>query len=224
MIKSIFFMVFLASLIVCPAALSQTPETGLERNKEAIQLDSFGRLSNGDLRGRFDMFLTEIFRGEKGTKGVVVIYGTVREVEARKRLVENHVAFRRFDKTSVTYVRGGNVSEFRTDLWIIPSGADGPKLEPEAFIVGEIGKATKTTFVSMVKRVFREVANNPSYQTYIINYGISAEIARREKWLVSEIAFRNFDRSRITIVRGGRKTGPRTVFWMAPPGAASPPA
>ncbi|NOT48479.1 MAG: hypothetical protein HOP17_12110 [Acidobacteria bacterium] len=222
MFKGFVILAFLVLLFVRPTAFSQAPETGPEIKKEAELADSFGRTTNGMIRSVLDTFMADLYRREKGTRGVIVTYGTVREIEARKRLISNHFLFRNVDKTLVTYVRGGNVSEFRTDLWIVPNGASEPNLPPEAFIVEELGKATKAKFVAMIKRVFREVANNPSYQTYIINYGTNAEIARREKWITREIVFRHYDRSRITLVRGGKKSGPRTVAWLAPPGAANP--
>ena len=109
------------------------------------------------------------------------------KIHVRKKLVSNHIGFRKFDQNLVSFVLGGNVSEFYDlNLWIVPNSADEPKLPPEAFIVGEIEKATKIKLVATMRRSFREVANNPTYQTYIINYGTNAEMAMREKWITSK--------------------------------------
>lgn len=216
-------LTFVSLIICCPNLFSQIAAEKQRAEKEAVLLDSFGRLPNGDLRGRLDVFLAEVavYR-EKGTRGVVVIYGTVREVEARKRLFSNHMGFRGFDTTLVSFRRGGNVSEFRTELWIVPNGADDPKLPPEAFIIDEVGNTTRAKFVALIKKVFREAANVSSHHIYIINYGTNAEIAVREKWITREVGLGTSDRSRITMIKGGRKSGLRTVFWLAPPGAANP--
>ena len=222
MSKGIFVGTLLALFVLTQAAFSQTVEGGPERENEAVLVDSFGRTTNGMIRSALDSFMTDLYRREKGARGVVVNYGTVNEVEARKRLISNHALFRNFDKTLFSYVQGGNVSEFRTDLWIVPKGAEGPKLPPEAFVVGEMGRASKAQLDAVIRKIFRTVVDNPSHRNYIINYGSTAEIVRREKVFTSAINFRNFDRVRITLVRGGRKTGPRTVFWSIPPGAVNP--
>ena len=222
MSKGIFVGTLLALLFLSRGAFSQTVESVPERENEAVLVDSFGRISNGDLRGRLDTFLAEVAIRDPESRGVVVNYGTVREVEARKRWVVNHMAFRGFDATRISLRLGGNVSQLRTDFWKVPAGAAQPKLEPEAFVISEIGKATKSQLEATIKRLFRTIADNPSHHNYIVNYGSDAEIASREKVFLRAIIFRNFDRARVTLVRGGRKAGPRTVFWSIPPGAANP--
>ena len=53
--------------------------------------------------------------------------------------------------------------------------------------------------------------------------GTDREITARERLITNHITFRNFDRSRITLVRGGdRGNGPETRLYRIPPGAANP--
>lgn len=215
---SSFLLVLIASCMMS----AQTLEIESNRSKEAIKVESFGRAPNGYIRAILDSFLADLQTREKGTRGFFIVYGPVRDVDARKRLLSNHILFRNFDKTLISYVQGGNVSEFRTDLWIVAKGAEGPKLPPEAFIISETGKATQAQLKAAAKKVFRTISDNPDHHIYIISYGTDAQLTRRERVIAKEINLREQIRPRITIVRGGRKTAPRTVFWSIPPGAANP--
>ena len=128
-----------------------------------------------------DSFLADIYKRSDGARGVVVNYGSIREINARKRLITNHINFRKFDTSLLSFVLGGNVSALRTDLWIAPKVADPPTTEPEAFIGAEFGRVTKAKAVRIVRNYFSELANNSESQGYIINYGTNAEIVLRGK-------------------------------------------
>jgi len=94
---------------------------------------------------------------------------------------------------------------------------------PEAVLVDEFGKLPNDDIRGRLDNFFTELSNNPNNQGYIINYGTDKDIAAREKLITNHIAFRKFDRSRITLVRGGdRGNGPETKLYRIPPGAVNP--
>ncbi|HUR97818.1 MAG TPA: hypothetical protein VMZ26_07065 [Pyrinomonadaceae bacterium] len=95
---------------------------------------------------------------------------------------------------------------------------------PEAVLVDEFGKLPNDDIRGRLDAFFAELSNNPNNQGYIINYGTDREIAARERLITNHIQFRNFDRSRITLVRGGTSADgePRTRLYRIPPGAANP--
>ena len=88
----------------------------------------------------------------------------------------------------------------------------------------EFGKLSNDDVKSRLDTFFSELANNPNNQGYIINYGTDKEIAAREKVITSFIAMRKFDRSRITLVRGGASPDGivHTKLYRIPPGAENP--
>lgn len=223
MLKNLFRF---SVIIIClgSSVFSQTAEISPGTKALAFKTESFGKVTNGYLRSVLDSFLIDIQNRNDGTRGILVNFGSVREIEARKRLVSNHIAFRKFDPSLISFVRGGTVSPLRTDLWIVPKRADPPNIEPEpeAYIEAEYGRITKANAVRIFRNFYGELAKNSNLQGYIINYGTNTEIALREKWIAENINFRRFDRSRITLVRCGRKGGLRTVMWIVPPGAANP--
>ncbi len=95
----------------------------------------------------------------------------------------------------------------------------GPK--PVAIKIFEIDNVSRREFR---KQWNRENWAFSDWKTplYIINYGADKEIAWREKVIVDSIALRNFDRVRITLVRGGTGDAANTMVWKVPYGADNP--
>lgn len=94
---------------------------------------------------------------------------------------------------------------------------------PTAPLIDEIDDQPADVIRGRLDTFFAELQNNPDNQGYIINYGTDAQITRRERLIRNHIAFRQFDASRITMVRGGDLgTGPRSKLYRVPPGAANP--
>lgn len=89
--------------------------------------------------------------------------------------------------------------------------------------VDTFGKLTNDEVKARVQNFYTQLANDPTAQGYIINYGTPKEIAARRKQITNAITFLKLDPSRVTFVDGGDKgTGIETHFWMVPPGANPP--
>ncbi len=94
---------------------------------------------------------------------------------------------------------------------------------PGSVLVDEFAALSNDDIRSRLDAFFVELQNNPNNQGYIINYGTDREIAARERLITNHINFRNFDRSRITLVRGGDTgSGVNTRLYRIPPGAENP--
>jgi hypothetical protein len=93
---------------------------------EPVLIDEFGVMPNDDIRGRLDQFFAELSNNPTN-QGYIINYGTDREITVRERLIRNHIAFRNFDASRITFVRGGDTgSGPRTKLYRIPPGAENP--------------------------------------------------------------------------------------------------
>jgi hypothetical protein len=88
------------------------------------EADTFGVLPNDEVRGRLDAFFTELQNDPTAT-GVIINYGSNRDVTRRETLIRNHINFRNFDATRITFVRGEG-TELRTRLFTVPAGATPP--------------------------------------------------------------------------------------------------
>jgi len=215
--KFISKLFLILSLAIFSESISCQPESMFSKSEMS---DSFGTVPNGDLRGHLDMFLATIFNN-KGSRGLVAIYSSYDIVKVRRRIIENHVRFRGFDSSKITFRSGGSVSEFRSDLWVIPSDSTSPEINPEAYVAMEFGRIYKATAVEKINEFLAEQSNYPNYNAFIVNYGTSRQISLREKWITESVVFRTYDRSRVTLVNGGK--GPtRTVMWLVPPKAELP--
>ena len=92
-------------------------------------------------------------------------------------------------------------------------------------LLDEFGKVAGGEVKARMDAVYVKLGDEPNSQGYIINYGTDKEIAAREKQIQRAIAFRKFDASRVTIVRGGANmngTGILTKIYIVPPGANNP--
>ena len=115
-------IIFITILIFafCPAFLAREnqPFTG----DVFPPFDSFGKISMGDRKGRFDNFFVALRNDPEG-KGVVIFRLDKKESKAkkRKRLVEisRHFNYRRIDKSRVKFIVYEDEEEF-TELWVIP--------------------------------------------------------------------------------------------------------
>jgi hypothetical protein len=93
---------------------------------EAVLIDTFGKLPNDEIRGRLDTFFAEL-QHNPNNQGYIINYGTDKEIAAREKLITNHIAFRKFDRSRITLVRGGDTGEGpTTKLYRIPPGAANP--------------------------------------------------------------------------------------------------
>ncbi|HEX6125199.1 MAG TPA: hypothetical protein VFZ23_07475 [Pyrinomonadaceae bacterium] len=109
----------------CPASASETAP--IDTRPIAVLVDEFGPLSNDEVRSRLDAFFAELSNNPTN-QGYIINYGTDREIAALERLITNHIAFRNFDRSRITMVRGGASpdGQRRTKLYRIPPGADNP--------------------------------------------------------------------------------------------------
>lgn len=201
-------------LIVASGVQAQVAEP-----KAAYMLDSFGRVPNGDTKGRLDLLYARLSESS-GSKAVIYAYGDRDYVSLRMRFFREYAQYRRFDGTRIKYVRGPNIGEFRADVWLIPLGAVEPNVKPEAWIFSDVGVTSMGRFQQQTRKFFEVYKKSRVDQGYIINYG-TPQIAQREKWILNQLDFRKPDRPRITMVNGGAGKV-RTVFWFVPPKAENP--
>ncbi|CAN5220476.1 hypothetical protein BH20ACI1_BH20ACI1_15350 [soil metagenome] len=100
------------------------------------------------------------------------------------------------------------------------AGIAGPQEAPE---IDRFGPLVNDDVKARVDNFYIQLANDPSAQGYIINYGTARQIAAREKQIRDAIRFLRRDPSRVTFVRGGdRGNGIETVFYVVPSGVQPP--
>jgi hypothetical protein len=111
----------------CPKEASETA-TFTERpgTPDNQEVDEFGVLSADDVRTRLDSYFVAL-QNNPNAQGYIFNYGTARDVARRETLIRNHIRFRNFDASRITFVRGDtNGGTLRTRLVLSPAGAPTP--------------------------------------------------------------------------------------------------
>ncbi|HEY0457651.1 MAG TPA: hypothetical protein VGC97_00785 [Pyrinomonadaceae bacterium] len=98
---------------------------------------------------------------------------------------------------------------------------------PRARLIDEFGKLPDDEVKARIDALYIELGNDPQARGYIINYGTDKEIANRERQIQKAIAFKKYDPTRVTIVRGGAaapngQPGVWTRVYVVPAGADNP--
>lgn len=131
----------------------------------------------------------------------------------------------------VTWPAGVSTITITVEIKGLPNGcpATASAMEswcapPVPISIDEFGRLSNNSIKAKLDNLFVDLSNNPGSQGYIINYGNVKEISIRERLIVRSVSFRNFDRSRITLVRGGLHESGKvyTRLWRVPPGANDP--
>ncbi|MBX3245539.1 MAG: hypothetical protein KF685_13890 [Acidobacteria bacterium] len=100
-----------------------------------VLIDEFGTLGDCDLGARTDAFLIELNENPE-VRGYVISYNGIEVLPsqygspAHQRTLQNHISFRRFDSSRITFVNGGFRDRISTQFWIVPIGSDTPALSP----------------------------------------------------------------------------------------------
>ena len=118
---------------VCSAQHHHASKTDAKEttSENSNLLDEFGALSHCDLTGRYDLFFAQLSEN-LASQGYVLIYQGTDGLPANydnppmERLFRNHIMFRRFDAARVTVINGGFQEQAKTQLWIVPPGANPP--------------------------------------------------------------------------------------------------
>jgi hypothetical protein len=92
----------------------------------------------------------------------------------------------------------------------------------EAYKFFEFEKISDSLLKEKIEQYCNQLSEEGLSQGYVINYGTSKEISKRERKIRNLIVFRNHDQSRLTFVQGGNSNKPKTIFWIVPEGAEPP--
>ena len=95
---------------------------------QARKMDEIQKATNGYVKMKMDNFYLELSNDPNAT-GYIINYGTAREIARREKQIRVSITFRKYDIQRITFVRGGYRQIIKTDLWIVPPGAQPPTPE-----------------------------------------------------------------------------------------------
>lgn len=120
------------------------------QNNQARKIDEFKDFGCENLKARTDFFITEIIKTPK-SKGYVIIYEgkfpafnfdrngkevirdvfpRIGEANSRIQLIKYHFKFLGYPPENIIFVNGGFRENLTVEFWLVPKGAELPKLTP----------------------------------------------------------------------------------------------
>lgn len=103
-----------------------------------------------------------------------------------------------------------------------------PKEAPKARLVSSYAteRSACEHRMAVIDHFFGELNEDPTAQGYVVVYPVTKPLwigENRVNQVHKHIKFRNFDPTRVTIVKGDPQRDSETEFWILPPGADKPP-
>lgn len=120
-----FRVLFLILILTSSVAYAQTKEIIMPMEVSSYKLDEFQKATNGYVKMKMEMFF-ERLKNNPEAEGVIINYGTAREIAKREKQIRVSIIFRKYDAQRITFVRGGFRQVIKTELWIVPPGAVPP--------------------------------------------------------------------------------------------------
>lgn len=113
-------VLFLILIVMSFAAFGQKQE-----KSEAYKFFESGRISNRLLKEKTEDFF-QVIKKESGIQGLIVNYGSRKEIAKREKQIRESINFRDPDVWRIAFFTGENRNPPKTVFWIVPAGAKFP--------------------------------------------------------------------------------------------------
>lgn len=226
-----FRIIFLLLFLMGSAAFAQSQEI-----PKPVKFDEFETATNGDVKMKMDAFYAEL-NNNPAAQGYIINYGTKREIAIRRNQISVSIAWRKFDGTRITIVDGGFRDGVKSELWIVPPGAENPQPSSNAKIIEAFGKVLDGDLTARLQFFNAYFANDPKLKGYILIYGSAKSIVSQQSRIKRIIKSLKLNSARVTFKNAGSDDGGKTEFWLisandknesktkiwvVPPGAKTP--
>lgn len=189
-------------------------QTAENQNKpEANKIAEFEMATDGYVKMMMDSYFIEL-SNNPASQGYIINYGLLRDLARRRTQFLKSIKFRNYDATRMTFVDSGFRPKIKSELWIVPPGAENPTPQIDTEMVDEFEKVTPGDIKARIDNIYIELNNKKDFQGYILNFGTKQQIAARVAQIKKYIFFRKFDSSRITFIDGGTSKTIKTQFWI----------
>jgi hypothetical protein len=137
----ILIVLYVLGVSVVAQVKPGTPTLSINKpDMSATLISEFPIVNSEDRSSQFDAFFSEISK-TPGSTGYVLLFCGKKcrydEIVAHMRGIEVKIALRNFDRSRLVLQNAGFLSDFRTQLWLVPPGAFAPQAVSE-FNVNEV--------------------------------------------------------------------------------------
>ncbi|HEY2867655.1 MAG TPA: hypothetical protein VGJ02_11235 [Pyrinomonadaceae bacterium] len=108
----------------CPHEANET--AGVAPLPQANEVDTFGPLSNDDVKARVQNFYVQL-ANNPNSQGYILNYGTPKQIASRRTQITKAITFLKLDPSRVTFVDGPpHGADVETHFYLVPPGATPP--------------------------------------------------------------------------------------------------
>lgn len=108
----------------------ENPEESVRIFVDFIRPETINESStNTEIKMIIDNFLIQLV-GNPTAKGVIINYGNEKEIASRKAKIIKAIKNRKFDLSRVEFIKGASSKRIKTELHLVPAGAELPMLRP----------------------------------------------------------------------------------------------
>lgn len=221
-----FRILFFILVVISSIALSQTVQ-----KTEAVKLYEFERATNGYVKMKMDNFYVEL-NNNPSAQGFIINYGTDREIAVREKQIRVSISWRKYDASRITFVRAGFRDVIKTELWIVPPGAEHPlstsdgETKPqnisEPWRFEKLATNSESIYQKTIAVFFerlREQKNTNGY--FLINAG-DADFKAFEEKVRKNDGFASINTERIFFIKGKQQSPLSCELWLVPKGTELP--
>jgi len=225
-------VLFLILAVMSSIAVAQT-----EEKPKAVKYSEFETATNGYVKMIMDGFYVELGNNPQA-QGYIINYGTYREIAVREKQIRNAIDFRKFDAGRITLVRGGFWKTTKSELWVVPPGAENPQPTEASLtssdnnvIPQKIAKPVRFEKIGVHSEKFNlwifgdyfgKLKSQVKGNGYILINADDAEYAKFEKKIREYVSLANLDPERIVFVKGKPENPMTTELWFVPKELKSP--
>ena len=226
-----FRVLFLILILMSSFIFAQTEDGNAIKDPlpEAIKFDEFEKATNGNVKMRMDAFYVEL-NNDPSASGYIINYGTDKEIAKREKQIRNAMAFRKYDISRITFVRGGFREVVKTEFWLVPAGANPPspfsETKPqnitEAFRFEKLGIHSERFYQWIFDEFFGVLKNRENLNAYILINANDSDYAAFEAKIRKYESFAKINSERIFFIKGKPQSPMTSELWFVPKGAELP--
>jgi len=227
-----FRILILILVVMSSIAVAQTDE-----KPKAVKYSEFETATNGYVKMIMDGFYVEL-SNNPSAQGYIINYGTDKEIAVREKQFRNAIYFRKFDATRITLVRGGFRKKIKSELWVVPSGAENPQPASNAdtssdnnvlpqriakpFRYEKIGVHSEEFYLWIFGDYVGKLKSQKNANGYILINADNSEYAEFEKKFRKYVSLANLDPESIIFVKGKPQNPMTSELWFVPKELKSP--
>lgn len=224
-----FRVLFLILVVIGSTVFAQTDNAVRVSINEAVKIVEFEKATDDKVKILVNDFYAELNNNGSAT-GYIITYGTPEEVAIREKQIRDSIRFRKYDAIRMVFVQGGFRAVVKTELWLVPAGANPPSLgdggEPQKIVEAvrfeKLGIHSEKFYQWNFNEFFGKLKKHENLNGYILINADDATYTDFVEKVRKYESFATINSDRIIFVKGKPQTPMSSELWLVPKGSELP--